>query len=192
MIKLPKIIFIHGNGGSTVDDNWFPWLKVELKSLGFSVVSKTFPDNKLARIQYWIPFLKDDLKADENSIIIGHSSGAVAALRYAEFNKIYGTILVAASYTDLGEYSEKISGFFDKEWNWETIKNNQKWIIQFTSIDDPYIPIKEARFIHEKLGTEYFEHLNSGHFGWDTKRKEFPELLYSLKSKFNLIESDSN
>jgi len=37
---------------------------------------------------YWLPFLKDELKADEYSILIGHSSGSIAALRFAEENNI--------------------------------------------------------------------------------------------------------
>jgi len=178
-----KIILLHGNGGSTVEDNWFPYAKSEFKNLGLKVISKTFPDNKLARQEYWLPFLKNELKADENTILVGHLSGAVATLRFAETNKIYGSVIIGASYTDLGEESERVSGYFDNKWNWEAIKNNQKWIIQFASTDDPYIPIIEPRYIHEKLNTEYYEFTNKGHFGWDTKLKEFPELIEKLKSK---------
>lgn len=178
-----KIILLHGNGGSTVEDNWFPYAKLELEKLGLNVISKTFPDNKLARSEYWLPFLKDELKADENTILVGHSSGAVATLRFAETNKIYGSVIIGATYTDLGEESERVSGYFDKPWNWESIKNNQNWIIQFASIDDPYIPITEPRYIHDKLKTEYHEFTNKGHFGWDTKLKEFPELVDAIKEK---------
>jgi len=75
----PKVIFIHGNGGSTADENWFPSLKKELEKLSLQVLSRTFPDNHLARQAYWLPFLEEELLADENTILIGHSSGAVAA-----------------------------------------------------------------------------------------------------------------
>ena len=33
------------------------------------------------RRSIWLPYMKDELKVDENTIIIGHSSGAVAAIR---------------------------------------------------------------------------------------------------------------
>ena len=183
---LPKIILIHGNGGSTTEDNWFPYVKKELKKLNINVVSKTFPDNKLARQEYWLPFLKDDLQADENTILIGHSSGAVAAMRFAEKNKIYGSILIGASYTDLGDEAEKQSGYYNSPWDWNSIKNNQNWIMQFSSIDDPYIPINEARHIHEKLNTDYHEYNNRGHFSWDVGLKEFPELIQAIKAKLGL------
>ena len=177
-----KVIFIHGNGGSTAEDNWFPYVKTGLEKEGFNVIAKTFPDNKLARGKYWLPFIKE-LGADENTILIGHSSGAVAALRFAENNKISGSVLVGASYTDLGEEEEKISGYFSRSWDWEKIKNNQEWIIQFASTDDPYIPIEEARFIHKKLNTDYHEFTNQGHFGWDPIKLEFPELLQAIAEK---------
>ena len=67
-----KVIFIHGNGGSTAEDNWMPSVAKELEALGLQVLRKTFPDNQLARSEYWLPYLKE-LGADENTILIGHS-----------------------------------------------------------------------------------------------------------------------
>lgn len=137
----------------------------------------------MARKEFWLPFLKDELKADKDTIIIGHSSGAVAAMRFAETNKIYGSILIGACYTDLKDEDEKISGYYNTPWNWEFIKNNQNWIVQFASTDDPYIPIEEARFIHEKLDTEYYEFTDQGHFSWENNKKEFPEIIKIMKEK---------
>ena len=173
----PKIIFIHGNGGGTGEDNWFPWCVKEFRKLGLTSVAPDFPDPKLARAKYWLPYIQHDLKADENTILIGHSSGAVAAMRYAEKHKILGSVLVGASYTDLGDETEKLSGYFNNPWDWHSIVNNQKWIIQFYSTDDPYISIDEARHIHENLNSKYYEFNNQGHFGEDIGKIEFPELI---------------
>ena len=82
-----KAILIPGNGGSTPNEGWKPYLERELPKLGIEVVNKQFPDAVLARAEYWLPFIKE-LGADENTILIGHSSGAVAAMRYVETNKI--------------------------------------------------------------------------------------------------------
>lgn len=178
-----KTILIPGNGGGTPQDNWFPYLEKEFPKLGIAVINIQFPDPILARQKYWLPFIKE-LGADENTILIGHSSGALAAMRFAETNKILGSVLVGASYTDLGEENEKASGYFDTPWNWQSIKNNQKWIIEFASIDDPFIPIKEARHIHTNLNTEYHEYKDQGHFGGgEIPRIEFPELLDTLRNK---------
>lgn len=182
-MKSTKVILIPGNGGSTPEDNWFPYLEKELSKLGLVVINKQFPDSVLARQEFWLPFIKE-LGADENTILIGHSSGAIAALRFAEKNKILGTILVGAYYTDLGNESEKKSGYFKNPWDWELIKNNQSWIIQFSSTDDPFIPIEEARAVHKNLQTDYHEYHNKKHFGCGAETiLEFPELVESLKKK---------
>ena len=60
--------------------------------------------------------MEEVLKADENSIIVGHSSGAEAAMRYCEEHKVRGIVLVAACHTDLGHPSEAISGYYNRAW----------------------------------------------------------------------------
>ena len=93
----PKVILIHGNGGSTAGDIWLPWLERECEALGLPVVNQTFPDNVKARALFWLPFL-EDLGADEHTILIGHSSGALAAMRFAETYRLLGSILRRVSY----------------------------------------------------------------------------------------------
>ena len=104
-----RIIFVPGNGGSTTQDNWFPSVKKDLEKEGFEVVAAEFPDPDLARESYWIPFLTDTLKVDKNTILVGHSSGAIASMRVAEKHQILGSVLVGAYHTDLGMEAEKKS-----------------------------------------------------------------------------------
>lgn len=66
-----KVIVIHGNGYSTPDDNWIPYVKRELEKLGVACITAQFPGSPLARSKYWLPFLKDTLKADENTVFLG-------------------------------------------------------------------------------------------------------------------------
>lgn len=180
-MNTPRIIMIHGNGGGTAEGFWFPQVKTGLETNGFEVIAQTMPDNVLARANRWLPFIENVLKADENSFLIGWSSGAVAAMRYAETHKIFGSALIGACYTDLGERSEKISGYYDEPWNWNAIRDNQEVIIQFASSDDPYIPIEEARHIHTSLQTDYYEDTDKGHYMNST----FPELVSVLTSKLS-------
>ncbi|MDB5175677.1 MAG: hypothetical protein JWM81_535 [Candidatus Saccharibacteria bacterium] len=180
---LPKIVLIHGNYGSTAESSWLPWVKRELEAAGLEVIAETMPDNELARASYWLPHLKDVLQADENTILVGHSSGAVAAMRYAESHPIYASVLVGACYTDLDDEAEKLSGYYDDPWQWEAIKAHQNWIVQYASTDDPWIPIAEAHYIHEQLATDYYEFNDQGHFGGDKEKLEFPELVNAIKQK---------
>ena len=84
----PRFIFVHGNQTTHWSFAWAPWLKAELEKLGFDTFFETMPDSIIARSEYWLPFLKDHVKAGEKDVIIGWSSGATAALRYSEKNKI--------------------------------------------------------------------------------------------------------
>jgi hypothetical protein len=88
---------------------------------------------------------------------------------------------VGAYVTDLGIESEKTSGYFNRPWNWTAIKNNQEFIIQFASTDDPWIPIEEPRIVHNQLNTQYYESTDQGHFGGDYHKSAFPELVNVLK-----------
>jgi len=179
-----KVILLHGNDTMRWSYAWMPWLKARLENLGLEVIGETFPDSIIAREKYWLAFLKERLSADENTILIGHSSGAVAAMRFAENNRLLGSILVSPSYTDLGIELEKESGYFNRPWLWENIKENQKWIVQFGSKDDPHIPLAEFRHIHEMLGTEYYEMENRGHFS--ENQDTFPEIIKAIKEKLKL------
>lgn len=185
-MKQPKVILLPGNGGMTMQDIWFPSVKTELEAAGLEVVAQDMPDSKLARENRWLPFLEKVLEADEQTLIIGYSFGAVAAMRYAETHQLFGSILVGASYTDLGDEGEKLSGYFNRPWNWEAIKGNQEWIAQFVSSDDPYIPVEEGRHIRDNLSTDYHEAAYNGHFGIPEPMTEFPELINVIKTKLGL------
>ena len=70
------------------------------------------PDPVTARRSIWLPFMKEELGVDHQTIIIGHSSGACAAVRFAETNPVAGIILVGA-YTSGGreETENAVKGF---------------------------------------------------------------------------------
>lgn len=180
--KVSRVILIPGNGNATMDEFWFPYVRNELQALGLSVVAKNFPDPDLAREKFWLPFIERELQADKHSILIGHSSGGLAAMRYAETHEIFGSVLIGVNHTDLGLENEKISGYYDRPWNWQAIKDHQQWIVQFASEDDDIISIEEPRFVHEQLQTIYTEYKDRGHF----LQTSFPEIIESIKNQCNL------
>ena len=177
----PRFIFIHGNQTTHWSFAWAPWLKDQLEVLGFETFFETMPDSILARSEFWLPFLKDHVKAGQNDIIIGWSSGAVAAMRYAENNSILGSILVSPCYTDLDDEFEKLSGYYDTPWQWDKIRSNQTKIALLSGDDDPYIPQDEFEFIATHLGCEHISIHGGKHF---IERSEFPELLEYLKQSY--------
>lgn len=183
---MKRVILLHGNGNSTGNDNWFPYIKAGLADIDVVCETPDLPDAELARSKFWLPYFKDVLKIGPNDLVIGHSSGALAILKYAEENKIGASILVGTYYTDLGYEDERTSGYFDTPWDWEKIKANQEWTAIFASTDDPYIPIAEPQYIRDKLGSTYFDLTDRGHFGGETHPMfEFPELLEFLRTKLS-------
>ncbi|MSR85771.1 retinoblastoma-binding protein 9 [Candidatus Woesearchaeota archaeon] len=174
-----RVIFIHGNETIRWSYLWTPWLKEELEKLGLDVIFETFPDSIMARKEYWLEFLgKDYLKADEHTLLIGHSSGATAAMKFAEENTIFGSILISPSYTDLGLESERVSGWYDDPWNWDKIRKNQKFIGLFYSKNDEIIPLQEFLEIQEKIKPDEVRAFETnGHF---IKQRTFPEVVASV------------
>ena len=173
----PRIIYIHGNGATHWSFAWAKWLKEELGKHGYETFFETFPDSVIARGSCWLPFLKNHIKAGENDVIVGWSSGAVAAMRYAETNKIRGPVLIGPCTSDLGDDLEKQSGYFDAPWNWKAIKENQQHIVLVHSDNDPFIPQKEFELIAKELHPEIIKLPGAKHF---IEQDTFPEVLHYL------------
>jgi len=135
----PRLIFIHGNQTPHWSFAWPGWLKPQLDALGYETFFETMPDSIIARSEYWLPFLEKHVNAGPNDVLIGWSSGAVAAMRYAENHQIHGSILVSPCYTDLDDEFERQSGYYDAPWQWDAIRNNQQEIALFHGDDDHII-----------------------------------------------------
>ena len=177
----PRCIFIHGNQTTHWSWGWAAWLKAELVRLGYPTFFETMPDSIIARAEYWLPFLQDHVRAGERDVLIGWSSGAVAAMRYAETHRLRGSVLISPCYTDLGDELERQSGYYDTPWQWEKIKANQEKIALFWGSDDPYIPQQEFEFIAGQLAPSQHKIEGGEHF---IERKEFPELLEYLQQSY--------
>jgi predicted alpha/beta hydrolase family esterase len=177
----PRFVFVHGNQTSDWRTPWTVWLQQKLASRGYDTHFENMPDPQVARRDIWIPYLRDEVKVGPADVIIGWSSGAVAAMRYAEAHKILGSILISPCYTDLGDALEKQSGYYDDPWNWQAIKSNQKKIALVFGDDDPYIPQSEFAYIAVHLGPEKLKIPGAGHF---EARQDMPELLRYIERTY--------
>lgn len=163
-----RIVIIPGMGCTPVQSsNWYSWLAQEVKSRHQMTVKecvlRDFPDPYQCKESVWIPFLRDEIGLDEDTILVGHSSGAACAMRLLEqhdkISFLKAVVLVAAAYTDLGEESERRSEYFNRPWNWEKMKQGVSQITCFHSKDDPLIDVSEARHISQKMESENFEYI---------------------------------
>ncbi|ETV85144.1 hypothetical protein, variant 1 [Aphanomyces astaci] len=99
----PRVLIVPGNGCTPIEQcNWYAWLANELRERGCEVVLTSMPDPHRARESIWLPFIRDVMKCDRDTVVVGHSSGAEAAMRLAESTEFLGMLLVSACVTDLG------------------------------------------------------------------------------------------
>ena len=97
-----RVVILPGNGCDDVRNaNWYGWMASRLEKEGkFSeVVLQDMPDPLRARRSIWLPFMLTTLKADATTLLVGHSSGAEAAMRYCEEHRVAGMLLVSACHT---------------------------------------------------------------------------------------------
>uniref|UniRef100_A0A2K5SCH5 RB binding protein 9, serine hydrolase n=1 Tax=Cebus imitator TaxID=2715852 RepID=A0A2K5SCH5_CEBIM len=97
---------------------------------------------------------------------------------YAETHRVYAIVLVSAYTSDLGDENERASGYFNRPWQWEKIKANCPYIVQFGSTDDPFLPWKEQQEVADRLETKLHKFTDRGHF----QNTEFHELITVVKS----------
>ncbi|XP_065115572.1 serine hydrolase RBBP9 isoform X2 [Paramisgurnus dabryanus] len=172
-MALKRAVILPGNGAGNVEHcNWYGWIS------DMSCVLKNMPDPVTARESIWLPFMEKELKCDDETVIIGHSSGAAAAMRYAETHKVFALILVGAYTSDLGDENERESGYFNRPWEWEKIRSNVKYILQFGSTDDPFLPWEEQQEVANGLKTDLHKYVDRGHF----QNTTFPELIGAVKT----------
>lgn len=159
-----RIVLIPGMGCSPVThSNWYSWFENKVSKLEGveECIIRDFPDPNKCREKIWVPYLINEIGLDENTVVVGHSTGASCAMRLLESHsvpKMKGVILVAAAYTDLGDEQERQSGYFDRPWDWEQMKDGANKIVCFHGVDDPLIPVGEARYIAENMAGENFEY----------------------------------
>ena len=185
MAETPTIIIVPGNYCNDIfSGNWYGWLYTCLTEKNVSVKMETMPDPELARETIWLPKIEQMAGGVENlanCIVVGHSSGAVAAMRLAEKCKLKGIVIVSGYTSDLGDEDEKASGYFNRPWEWEKMKQNCDFIAQFASQDDPFLPIDDQRSIKKNLGEacDYHEFENKSHF-FDTQQQELLQVVLKL------------
>ena len=177
------IVIIPGNGaGDVTAANWYGWAQRKLDAMdGVKCVLRNMPDPIVAKESIWIPFMRDELGCNEDTIIVGHSSGAEAAMRFAETYTVKSIVVVSACVTDLGDENEAASGYYNRPWKWEKIIANTEWRVQFGSTDDPFIPWSEQQQVADGMKSELHKYEDMGHF----MNTSFPKLLDVIKKKIN-------
>jgi predicted alpha/beta hydrolase family esterase len=186
-----RVILAPGNGcpGNSLEGiMWYPWIRDQVLAtfpadkVAFPL--KAFPDPCFARFEVWQPFMDGLCEGRQHSsIVIGHSSGAVAALRFAERHAVLGIVLCSAYDSDLGCDVEARSNNFKTPFNWAQIKANCQFIVQLHSKNDHLVDFAVGERVAASLGLSEADRtfivLQDGHFQNDT----FPELWNVVRER---------
>ena len=174
---MTNYIIIHGSFGSK-DGNWFPWLKDKLSN--YDVVVPQFPvgvGNQ--NFDSWSKVL-DNLKVDEETIIVAHSIAPIFVCKYLITKKIKVKKLIFVcgfnNYLGIDPDFDAVneSMFID---NLSDIKNYCSDIICFYSDNDPYVKFEVEKEFADKVSTKQYIVHNGGHINSETGYTMFEEIL---------------
>lgn len=183
---MKSALILHGTN-NTPQDNWFLWLEKELQQEGYKTWVPHLPKSEEPNIKRYNKLIFDsNWKFDNESVLIGHSSGAVEILGLLQELpadvQVDTCILVGVFKDTLGW--DNLDGLFEKPFDLDYIKTKAKKFIFIHSDNDPHCPIEHAEYFADKLGGELIiksgqKHFSVGSYG--EEYKQFPFLLSFCK-----------
>jgi len=184
---MKNALILHGTENDS-SGNWFQWLKKQLESRGFEVWVPDLPNSEMPDAEkYNNLLLNHGFIFNEETVLVGHSSGAVSILNLlAELPadvKIRAAFLVGAFKGPLNK--ETRSKLFPKPFNFEQLKTHCNKFVFVHSDNDPYCPLSDAEFLANKLDGDLMVKKGQGHFNLDASPnyKQFPVLLELIKKE---------
>lgn len=182
---MKQAFLLHGTDDNA-HSNWLPWLANELTNAGWRVWVPDLPQShepNIARYNEYI-FTHAPWEFDDQTVIIGHSSGAVEVLgllqQLPENVVIKQAILVGSFKDDLGW--PNLGGLFEKPFDFDVIRHHAQSFLFIHSDNDPYCPLDHAKYLSEKLHGKLMVIPGQKHFsiGTDEKYIKFPLLAEIL------------
>lgn len=180
--------FIFHGTGADPSMHWFQWLKSELEDRDFEVFVPEFPTMEGQSLENWLEVFEEyEDKVDEDTIFVGHSTGAVFILDLLDLKDfdVRAAFLIAGFVGPLGleEFDPLNKSFAERDFDWESVRSSCEDFYIFHSGDDPYVPLETSREVQKRVKGERFVDHDAGHYNTESGYTEFPELL-------NLIENE--
>lgn len=185
---MKNALILHGTSSNS-KGNWFPWAEQELIKRGWKVWVPDLPQADRPNTKRYNNFIFKNSKWEytEESVLIGHSSGAVAILGLLQFlpdDVVVDTCIFVGSFKDKLGW-DALDGLFEEPFDFEKIKKHAQRFVFIHSNNDPYCPLEHARYLTEKLNGELIIKKGQGHFNLEIslKYKQFPLILEILGEK---------
>lgn len=182
---MKNVLILHGTANNS-QGNWFPWLASELTKRGYRVWCPDLPLAQSPDSGRYNTFIlgNKDWEFNSESIIVGHSSGGVGALKLLQ--ALPDGILIDRCFT-VGAFThthgwDDIKGLFTEKFNFDAIRRHAKKFVIYHSDDDPYVPLEDAYELRDALAGELIVVKGQGHFNLEKgpEYKQFPMLLEKI------------
>jgi predicted alpha/beta hydrolase family esterase len=159
-------------------------LGIELKKHNYKIWIPNLPGSDKPNAEKYNKFLlkENNWIFNEESIIIGHSSGAVEILSLLQ--NLPNKTKVKACYL-IGSFKNSqglniFAGLFKTPFDFEEIRKKSKNFYFIHSDNDPYCPLEHAKYLSAKLDGELIVRKKQKHFSIETMGEiynKFPFLL---------------
>lgn len=177
---MKNVLILHGTSANP-HSNWFDWLKLQLESNGYKVWVPQLPNADHPDMTTYREFIfSSDFDFNEETVIVGHSSGAVATLSILEVlpkgTQINTAIMV-------GVYRPEKHGYSSKEpIDTSKVAGKSKRLVFVHSDNDPFCPLEGAEYFAKTLQAELIVIPNNDHFSYqlNPKHTQLPELVNIL------------
>lgn len=177
---MKNALILHGTSANP-HSNWFDWLKVQLENNGYTVWVPQLPGADYPDMNKYREFIfSSDFDFKVETLIVGHSSGAVAALSILEALPEGKQIDTAVM---VGVYRPEQHGYSSKEpINTSKVAGKAKRLVFVHSDNDPFCPLEGAEYFAKALKAELKVFPGNDHFSYqiNPKHTKLPELLNIL------------
>lgn len=187
-----NILLVHGSYGKPFE-NWFPWLEDELAKKSISCIIPSFPTPEHQNYNDWsklLDYYRDMGIINEETILIGHSCGAICVTRYICDNDIKVKSLITVSgynnYIGNDAHIDNLnSSFYCDNEKLKKVKNLVTARVSFISNNDPFISNEALISFSKTIDSQLVIVKDAGHFNEKAGYIKFTQILEYLNSLNN-------
>lgn len=176
---------------SSPNGGFRPWLMAELYKHEVYACALPMPDPYNPKKEAWVQAISNAVNTftEDEIVLVGHSLGVPAILRYLETRKenqkIGGAVLISGpcSLLDIDNKESKlrrIDNFLDTPFNFEDIKQKSKNFVVIHGDNDPKVPFSHAEELSKNLNCKLISIPNGKHLGNSDGCHELPEALEGI------------
>lgn len=159
-------LLLHGTDGHP-RENWFPWARARLESLGVVVDIPALPTPDGHSLANWTSALLAQTDRREYDLCVSHSLGTAFALRLLQSRTVrIGTFVSVAGCigpTHIQRFDTLNETFVSPPFNWRLIREAVKTAVIVYSADDPYIDSAQSESLVRELDGMPVVLKNAGH-----------------------------